>query len=192
MGAIGFRRRRYLRKVSDEFHRRLLQWGHRLSSTETAINLLVTSALGATLQWGRRLSSTETASTGLVDNLGYTLQWGRRLSSTETSEGSSRRSSSDGFNGAVGFRRRRHADAEGRGFLSLQLQWGRRLRRRRLITTANGVPLEVLLQWGRRLSSTETYRAPWTIMVVTSMLQWGRRLSSTETLTTPASSVHRR
>jgi len=43
------------------------------------------------LQWGRRLSSTETPNslTAIVPR--YSLQWGRRLSSTETSDGPDKR-----------------------------------------------------------------------------------------------------
>ena len=85
-----------------------LQWGHRLSSTETDVRgaLFITSdraSMGPStfvdgdgrppsedprvvrLQWGHRLSSTETAEQVRPGVIMLELQWGHRLSSTETS-----------------------------------------------------------------------------------------------------------
>ena len=83
------------------------------------------------LQWGHRLSSTETLSRAEAEGIAYSLQWGHRLSSTETrstspkgcrdvaSMGPSTFVDGDrrvapwssrarrGFNGAIDFRRRR-------------------------------------------------------------------------------------
>src|SRR5882672_5673409 len=109
-GAADSRRRRRGTASTSGTALAQLQWGRRLSSTETCHTPCRSPLSWNRLQWGRRLSSTETglraaaadrvseASMGpptLVDGdfraeatapeRWDALQWGRRLSSTETS-----------------------------------------------------------------------------------------------------------
>ena len=82
-GAVVFQRRKRgpcLRWKAEEMR---LQWGRRLSTTETSI-FHPRSFAPRRLQWGRRLSTTETRSWPADRHLMGGLQWGRRLSTTET------------------------------------------------------------------------------------------------------------
>src|SRR6185436_11929112 len=175
--------------LCPQTHRRgsPLQWGRRLSSTETdEPELVPTPMLGASMgpstlidgDVGARAPVLEQLDgfNGAVDShrrrLGNVitlsdptdvLQWGRRLSSTETHTTGSREHRAGCFNGAVDSHRRRP----------------------HVFNPTTVGPDR--LQWGRRLSSTET-RPSRSMMVWTSSLQWGRRLSSTETSRAPATS----
>ncbi len=169
----------------QETRRRLhLQWGRRLSSTETErLNQFrqpyYTTFNGAADSRRRRQWQ---AQAGQVT--GAHLQWGRRLSSTETREGRwPGAAQGSSFNGAADSRRRRRPSIFSASGPILCLQWGRRLsstetggpaptpqranafngaadsRRRRPGSQAEGKRASLCLQWGRRLSSTETCRA---------------------------------
>jgi hypothetical protein len=73
----------------------VLQWGHRLSTVETAVGDSLWLGWAA-LQWGHRLSTVETEVGNIAlqheflwDILGFcpnnaSLQWGHRLSTVET------------------------------------------------------------------------------------------------------------
>ena len=85
-----------------------LQWGRRLSTTETEGQKQQLMLTYQKLQWGRRLSTTETQYRRTEGSSNKRLQWGRRLSTTETTyweRGHARKS--DRFNGAVVFQRRK-------------------------------------------------------------------------------------
>ena len=59
------------------------------------------------LQWGRRLSTTETGISVFEFEIAKALQWGRRLSTTETWRSLAPQRIVARFNGAVVFQRRR-------------------------------------------------------------------------------------
>ena len=107
-GAVVFQRRRRRRSDLKRSQHRSLQWGRRLSTTETCVRCYF-SPRAFRLQWGRRLSTTETVmfqfkqiwierasmgpssfndgdcrSQSSTTLSGQLLQWGRRLSTTET------------------------------------------------------------------------------------------------------------
>jgi len=111
----------------------------------------------ARLQWGRRLSSTETDDERFSRERYPALQWGRRLSSTETRQGADPTTAVElGFNGAVDSHRRRRrvaprATCTGSSFNGA-VDSHRRRRRLRVAELGEATAL----QWGRRLSSTET------------------------------------
>ena len=62
---------------------RALQWGRRLSTSETSEPIAERFGL-VLLQWGRRLSTSETDEAARTENAMARLQWGRRLSTSET------------------------------------------------------------------------------------------------------------
>src|ERR1041384_7481653 len=103
------------------------------------------------LQWGRRLSPTETSRELWPINLRTELQWGRRLSSTETRAHYSFGPRLYRFNGAADSRRRRHSCYAGRLARRPVLQWGRRLSSTETLASAFTVTPQIKLQWGRRL-----------------------------------------
>ena len=159
-----------------------LQWGRRLSTTET-FAYANTAGDAPLLQWGRRLSTTETGSDSYPDGGTQLLQWGRRLSTTETTMSVidvTKMWSS--FNEAVVFQRRK-PDTMGtvRTLDLTTLQWGRRLSTTETLHSSFFFRvLLLLLQWGRRLSTTETCPVG-SLIKQQARLQWGRRLSTTET-----------
>ena len=134
------------------------------------------------LQWGRRLSSTETVGAGGEDFVIVELQWGRRLSSTETQQQGP--GFNLGERASMGPPTFVDGDVTQlwNGALVPPLQWGRRLSSTETLVSAFGTSIDLELQWGRRLSSTETRRRCWRRRRRRWLLQWGRRLSSTETL----------
>ena len=132
------------------------------------------------LQWGRRLSSTETRRPSPRAGKPRTLQWGRRLSSTETPCCGRSPSASSCFNGAVDSRRRRRRRSAVASRASGRFNGAVDSRRRRRPSPGTGPRSSSELQWGRRLSSTETQQVH-QVCAAEVRLQWGRRLSSTET-----------
>ena len=182
------------------------------------------------LQWGRRLSTTETRAAVLIASRAHKLQWGRRLSTTETCDWQcddgrivgcfngavvfQRRKlittgwhlcSQAGFNGAVVFQRRKLESVISMECTVTTLQWGRRLSTTETTFDSTETAQPYMLQWGRRLSTTETalnmlggdpaalasmgpssfndgnVAVPYSVAYPTEALQWGRRLSTTET-----------
>src|SRR6185436_2029470 len=134
------------------------------------------------LQWGRRLSSTETPLFKDGGSMSTKLQWGRRLSSTETGDpGVTLAAPSPASMGPSTLIDGDARSGSGWRLSVAALQWGRRLSS----TETNGgryaYTSKVRLQWGRRLSSTETRQKQRGVVVLLVRLQWGRRLSSTET-----------
>ncbi|MEZ6032667.1 MAG: hypothetical protein R3C17_06230 [Planctomycetaceae bacterium] len=82
-GAVVFQRRN--RRSWLAWLRGKLQWGRRLSTTETRGDTAAMSLRSSSM--GRRLSTTETMRLPTSDNWLMQLQWGRRLSTTETKDG---------------------------------------------------------------------------------------------------------
>ena len=85
-----------------------------------------------------------------------------------------------GFNGADVFQRRRPQPLNLAVCLSIRLQWGRRLSTSETTQLTADAEGRKTLQWGRRLSTSET-EANVAIIEWVRSLQWGRRLSTSET-----------
>ena len=203
-GAIDFRRRR---RTSPGHARRCsprLQWGHRLSSTETGGWSLVRRLDELWLQWCHRLSSTETRGRRPDARADRRFMGPSTFVDGDSLAPARTRRALRGFNGAIDFRRRRHTKPAPASASSSQLQWGHRLSstetRREELHRAGGVRFNGAIDFRRRRPSRGSYPplARWSASMGPStfvdghiaeltalknqlLLQWGHRLSSTET-----------
>jgi len=159
-----------------------LQWGHALSSVETAAPMATpsgdTQASMGPRSFKRGNMSTSAPRTtaptasmgprsfkrgnlselGVIGVQGYELQWGHALSSVETRvNGAMGRRVRQSFNGATLFQAWKRSSPIFWPIPVRRLQWGHALSSVETFWLGRDVPPQPMLQWGHALSSVETW-----------------------------------